>query len=206
MDIQLVFAYCPTKRVTGETSNAFGYKNSLPWGYIKQDMKNFSERTKGTMVVMGAKTFSSLPDLLSERVHMVVVSEERELPKTKNGKSAEYYIFDSAFEEFLKTGNCGGMAAWDGYEYKKSLDFHSSYGKVSVIGGAYLLQKALPYANKVIVSKVYKKHYVMHDVSLPEKNFIGKIRWDFRAKDKHVWELDELTSLKESVMVRICYH
>ena len=201
MDIKLVFATSPTKSVDGETRHAFGLGNSLPWGYLKQDMINFSKRTKGTMVVMGAKTFLSLPDLLSDRVHMVVVSDERELPKTKNGKSAEYYIFDSEFEEFLKTGKCGGMAVWDNYTYSKNLQFHLGYSNISVIGGASLLRTSLKYATSVVKTTIEKKHYVTHDVSI-DNDFIDEIITKFLLVETHWWNIDELTELTESVLVR----
>lgn len=201
MNIKLVFATSPTKSVDGETRHAFGLGDSLPWGHLKQDMRNFSMRTKGTMVVMGAKTFLSLPDLLSDRVHMVVVSEERELPKTKNGKSAEYYIFDSEFEEFLKTGKCGGMAVWDNYKYAKNLQFHLGYSNISVIGGASLLSTSLKYATSVVKTTIEKKHYVIHDVSI-DNNFIDEIITKFRPIESHWWYIDELTQMTESVLIK----
>lgn len=50
-----------------------GYKDGLPWGKpIPSDMINFRERTLGRTVIMGRKTFFSLPE------------EYRPLPSRKN--------------------------------------------------------------------------------------------------------------------------
>lgn len=49
-----------------------GYKGQMPWPFSKEDMRRFSSLTKGSNVVMGRKTWESLP----KRV--------RPLPQRKN--------------------------------------------------------------------------------------------------------------------------
>ncbi len=48
-----------------------GDKGSIPWS-IPEDLKNFKELTSGTTLVMGRKTFESLPGLLPGRRHVVL--------------------------------------------------------------------------------------------------------------------------------------
>lgn len=201
MNITLVFAVCPTKGVSGETHFAFGLDDKLPWGHIRQDMRNFYKRTQGTMLVMGAKTFMSLPNLLDGRPHMVVTKRNGSLPRTKSGQMAEYYIFDDEYEKFLETGKCGGMAAWDRYKYTDDLSFHQDYVNISVIGGASLIATTLKYANQVIKTIIRKRHYVNHTVRM-DKEVIHSIAEDFKVVEFHFWEIDELTTLMEDVMVR----
>lgn len=39
-----------------------GFKGDMPWGMgMKADLKRFKELTTGKMVIMGRKTFESLP-------------------------------------------------------------------------------------------------------------------------------------------------
>ncbi|QBX32640.1 hypothetical protein Asfd1_14 [Aeromonas phage Asfd_1] len=57
---------------------AFGKDNDLPWGKIPEDFKLFREKTMGTVCVMGAKTFQSLPKNLPGRVMVVVGDIKRE--------------------------------------------------------------------------------------------------------------------------------
>lgn len=199
MNVQLVFAYCKTKKVNGEEVNAFGLDDALPWGHNKQDMINFAKRTKDTMVVMGAKTFISLPSLLKDRPHMVIIKKNSKLPTTKDGKYAEYYIFEDEFENFLESGKCGGLAAWYGYEYKNNIEFHKNYENISIIGGISIIVKSLPFADKVVMSRINKRHYVYHNVTLPQSVIDFVESNVFHEVEKHWWILDELTELTEIV-------
>jgi len=52
----------------------FGLNGSLPWGHNKDDLKNFQEYTKGARLVMGARTFESLPRRLPNRLNIVISS------------------------------------------------------------------------------------------------------------------------------------
>ena len=47
-----------------------GYQNNLIW-HLKGDMKFFKEKTIGHTIIMGRKTFESLPKLLPERKHII---------------------------------------------------------------------------------------------------------------------------------------
>ena len=44
-----------------DTDGGFANKGKLPWGKIKSEMQHFMEMTKGQVVVMGHKTWQSLP-------------------------------------------------------------------------------------------------------------------------------------------------
>ena len=50
-----------------------GKNNDLIW-HLKGDMKFFKETTKGHHILMGRKTFQSLPKLLEDRKHLVLTS------------------------------------------------------------------------------------------------------------------------------------
>ena len=43
-----------------DANGGLGFKNSLPW-YIPEDLQYFKSVTDGQTVVMGRKTFESLP-------------------------------------------------------------------------------------------------------------------------------------------------
>ena len=53
-----------------------GSKGNLVW-HSKEDMKYFRETTAGHPVLMGRKTFESLPKLLPGRLHLVVTREAK---------------------------------------------------------------------------------------------------------------------------------
>ena len=52
-------------------NGVIGDKGGLPW-HIPEDLKHFKKRTMGKPMVMGRKTFESLPGLLPGRRHIVV--------------------------------------------------------------------------------------------------------------------------------------
>lgn len=57
--------------VATANDNVIGRDNELPW-HSKEDLKYFKEKTSGHPIIMGRKTFESLPSLLSNRHHVVI--------------------------------------------------------------------------------------------------------------------------------------
>ena len=68
MKLNLIFAITSDK--------LFGIDNRLPWISCKEDMKFFTRTTSNTFyppyVVMGRKTFESLPNKLEDRINVVI--------------------------------------------------------------------------------------------------------------------------------------
>ncbi|MBL7669520.1 MAG: dihydrofolate reductase [Bdellovibrionaceae bacterium] len=58
-------------------NRVIGKENTLPWR-IPEDLKFFKNKTHGKILIMGRKTFESLPDHLPERFHIVVSRSEME--------------------------------------------------------------------------------------------------------------------------------
>ncbi|HEY6047587.1 MAG TPA: dihydrofolate reductase [Sphingomicrobium sp.] len=52
-------------------NGVIGCDNKLPW-HIPEDLKRFKRLTQGTAMIMGRKTFESLPGLLPGRRHIVL--------------------------------------------------------------------------------------------------------------------------------------
>ena len=70
-----------------------GKNNDLIW-HFKQDMKFFKETTLGHTVIMGRKTFESLPKALPNRLNVVITSD--------SSYSAENIVVVSSVEQALK--------------------------------------------------------------------------------------------------------
>lgn len=52
-----------------------GINNEMPWGMNqKSDLKHFKEKTDGSVILMGRKTFESLGRVLPNRCHLVVTN------------------------------------------------------------------------------------------------------------------------------------
>lgn len=198
--LQLVFAYAPTKNHKGEYERAFGLNNGLPWGHISQDLKNFKARTENTNLIMGAKTFMSLPSPLKDRKHIVVQDMKRDFAQAQDGAFADGYMSPLDFSKWLNTKKQSYQNINGDLIYMPSSDVYS------VIGGVGLLQKAYPFADKVIQSSITKRHRVNSDVQLPMSFIIAPALENsgFEMKETHFYKIDELTSITETIYEVLC--
>ena len=61
--------------VAKASNNVIGGNNDLLWR-IPQDLKRFKEITTGHTIIMGRKTFESLPRVLPNRKHIVITRDK----------------------------------------------------------------------------------------------------------------------------------
>lgn len=102
-----------------------GVDNHLIWN-LPQDLKFFKEKTTGRTIIMGRKTFESLPRMLPKR-HHIVLTRNASLPH-------EVEVFDSV-ESLLE-------------KYKDSSE------EMFIIGGASLYNEFLNIANKMYLTEI----------------------------------------------------
>ncbi len=122
-------------------NNELGKNNDLIW-HFKNDMKFFKETTIGHHMIMGRKTFQSLPKLLEGRKHLVLTRSQLQFPE-------EVDVFKSV-EEFLET-------------YKNSEE------EVFDIGGASIYKELLDYASKLYLTEI-EAEFPDADVYFPNFN------------------------------------
>ena len=72
-------------------NNELGANNKLMW-HLPNDLKFFKNMTDGKTIIMGRKTFASLPKMLPNR-HHVVLSSSNDFPE-------EVSVYNS-FEELI---------------------------------------------------------------------------------------------------------
>ena len=56
-------------------NRVIGKDNKLPWN-VPEDFKFFRQKTKGSILIMGRKTFESLPEPLPHRFHIVITRNQ----------------------------------------------------------------------------------------------------------------------------------
>ena len=112
------------------SNNAIGKDNSLLW-HISEDLKRFKEITSGHKILMGRKTFESLPGILPNREHIILTRD-----KNFNVDSDKVTIINN-IEDAIKY-------------YKDSNE------EIFIIGGGEVYKEFLPFANKLYLTKVYK--------------------------------------------------
>lgn len=133
-----------------------GLDGDMPWGNtMKADLRRFKELTQNHMVVMGRKTFESLPNFpygLPNRTNIIISRDEalrHSYPETV-----------LSLEQALKVAQ-------------------QSSDEVFVIGGAQIYEQFLPYASKIYLTKIH--HYFSGDTSFPP--FPGG--WQVTQMDTH---------------------
>jgi len=117
------------------TKYGIGYKNTIPWmGKLPNDMKHFREVTTGGVVIMGRKTYQSLPGCkpLPNRKNIVI--------STTLANNIKGITVCTSFEDALKeaTNDDDNL-------------------KIFIIGGQQIYNEALqnPNCNKIILTQVY---------------------------------------------------
>lgn len=108
-------------------NNAIGNNNRLLW-HLPEDLKRFKEITTGHTIIMGRKTFESLPGLLPDRYHIVITRNE-----SFNVEDERVTVAHS-IEEVL-------CSLKDEEEY-------------FIIGGGEIYSQFLPYAEKIYLTAV----------------------------------------------------
>ena len=107
-------------------NNELGKDNDLIWKF-KEDMKFFKSMTMGHKVVMGRKTFESLPGLLTGRKHIVLTRSGIDLP-------SEVEVF-SDVDAFL-------------------LKYENVDEEIFNIGGASIYEQLLDYADNLYLTEI----------------------------------------------------
>lgn len=115
-----------------------GKDNQLIW-HFPQDLKFFKEQTKGHTIVMGRKTFESLPGMLPKRHHIVISKSGAKFPE-------EVEVF-SSIDAFV-----------DAYQTKEE--------EIFVIGGATIYKQMLNLCHRLILTEINQSYDA--DVFFPE--------------------------------------
>ena len=111
--------------VARATNGVIGRDGTLPWR-ISADLKRFKRLTMGSAMIMGRRTFDSLPGLLPGRRHIVLTRD-----RDWSGAGAE--VAHSVEEALAFAGN----------------------EPVSVIGGAEIFELFLPRADRLELTEVH---------------------------------------------------
>ncbi|MCA0903534.1 dihydrofolate reductase [Qipengyuania aquimaris] len=106
-------------------NGAIGKNGQLPW-HLPADLKRFKALTMGQPMIMGRKTFESLPGLLPGRRHIVLTRKER---------------WDSTGAEVVRSVEEALATAGD---------------NAAVIGGAAIFDVFLPLSDRVELTEIHQ--------------------------------------------------
>ena len=136
-------------------NNIIGKDNKLIWR-LSDDLKHFKELTKGHFVIMGRKTFESMPKALPNRTNVIITR--------KTDYKAENAIVVNSLEKALK------VAENDNQPF--------------VIGGGEIYKLSMEIADRIELTRVHTS--IEGDTSFPEINLEKwqEVKRDKRLKDE----------------------
>jgi len=111
--------------VARAANGVIGREGRLPW-HLPDDLRHFKRATMGSAMIMGRRTFESLPGLLPGRRHIVITRD--------------------------RGWNAQGAETAHGPEEALAL---AGPGRISVIGGAEIFATFLPIADRIELTEVH---------------------------------------------------
>ena len=143
-----------------------GKNNDLLW-HLPNDLKYFKEVTKGKTVIMGRRTFESLPGILPNRRNIVL--------------------------QLADESNIDGVEIFN--DIPSILETVKNEDEAFIIGGASIYRQFLEYANKLYLTEVHKSckdaevYFPKFNKRLYRKTIVGNnvdnnIKYDFVIYEK----------------------
>lgn len=151
-------------------NRALGKDNQLLW-HLPDDFKRFKQLTSGHYIIMGRKTFESLPGKLPNRTHIIV--------SRQMGYQVDDCLTVNSLEEALR-------------QVPQDQD-------VFIIGGGEIYTQALPIADVVELTRVHTE--VEADTFFPEikSNEWQLTSEDYHPKDeKHAFDFTFETYIRKA--------
>jgi len=116
-------------------NRVIGKENTLPWD-LPEDMRFFKKKTLGHIMIMGRKTFESLPGHLAHRHHIVI---------SRNG-----YVSDEPDVRFVSSvDEALALAASLTPKYKE---------EVFIIGGGDLYRQTLKIVDRIYLTLIEREY------------------------------------------------
>lgn len=139
-------------------NGAIGYKNDLLW-HLPADLKQFKEMTTGHSIIMGSRTFRSLPKgALPNRRNIVLSRTQQDFPGAEWAASPEV-----------------------------ALELVGEEAEAFVIGGAQVYEQMLPYTDKIYLTRVHAD-FPEADTFFPEldmSEWVELSRTEYPADEKN---------------------
>jgi dihydrofolate reductase len=114
-------------------NRAIGHKNDLIWD-LKKDMKYFEKLTKGNIVIMGRKTWESIPEKhrpMRDR-HNIIITKQDNYKAEGAFIAANFFKALQEAQTYANRNNC----------------------EIFIIGGGQIYELALPYTDTLYLTVV----------------------------------------------------
>lgn len=148
-EIMLVFARAQ--------NGVIGNKNSMPW-HILADLKHFKALTLGHPMIMGRRTFESLPGLLPKRPHIVLTHNE----------------------------NWQADGVEVAHDLEEAIRLAEKYSpQIAVIGGANIFRQFWDRADRIELTEIYRDYQGDTFVDLPDLKLFSLVKQENFKEEGH---------------------
>ena len=120
--------------VATDLNNAIGKNGKMPWGFVKADLLYFKKVTMGHPVIMGRKTWESLPESVKPLPGRTNIVVSRNTPC--GIRDGVYYVI--SIEDAIKIA-----LAMDTDPF--------------IIGGGQIYEQSMPYVERIFITRIDKK-------------------------------------------------
>jgi len=146
--------------VAASENNVIGRDNDIPW-HLPDDLKHFRQKTEGHPIIMGRKTFESLPNGALPKRRNIVVTRDSEY-KADGAEVA------SSLDEAIMYARKDNPSE-----------------EIFIIGGAEIYKHAMPLANYLYFTRVHA--WIKGDKVFPEigPEWEEVVSEDHPVDDKH---------------------
>jgi dihydrofolate reductase len=138
-------------------NNVIGAENDLPWR-LSSDLKWFKKNTLGKPILMGRKTYESLPRLLPGRTN-IILTRDREF-------KLEGAVITHTLNEAIAAGRKAALG--------------NGADEIVIIGGAEIYRLALPEIERLYLTRVHTE--VEGDTYFPD---LSQEDWSEKFREFH---------------------
>jgi len=152
-------------------NNALGKDNDLPW-HLPDDFKRFKALTTGHYIIMGRKTWESMPKPLPNRTHVVIT-------RKKN------YIAEGAIIV---------------NDLVTALDKAKEDSNIFIIGGGEIYALSMDYATHIELTRIHHEiaaHVFFPDINLKEWRLTERVHHP--ADDRHEYSFSYETYIRKAL-------
>jgi dihydrofolate reductase len=124
------------------SNRVIGRDGDLPWR-IPEDFRFFKEKTKGHIMIMGRKTYESLPGLLPGRFHIIITRQPEYVPAGLSEEELHQVLVVASVDEAV--GAAEAMLTDEDNEWGE---------EVFVIGGGEIYQLAMDFTDRIYLTEI----------------------------------------------------
>jgi dihydrofolate reductase len=140
-------------------NRVIGKDNQLPW-HIPEDLKYFKDKTKNAVLIMGRKTFESLPGLLKNRYTILITRNINATSKIVSEKAGVQCTLPES-QHYLQTDFALVTSIHNAIEWAHQLTdskgpyFRPEFSEeVYVCGGAEIYERTLTQIDRLYLTKI----------------------------------------------------